>query len=72
MTLSIERILISLEIQKVTILTTFRGFSGHFRDNHFYILDFHLALTFLDGDLCRKGLNVNHKVDMINESDQSY
>ena len=32
------------------ILTKFRGPSSHFRVDHFYIVDFHSALTFLEFD----------------------
>ena len=34
------------------ISTMFRGSSNHFHFDHFYIVDFHSALTFLDRDLC--------------------
>ena len=37
------------------ISTMFRGSSSHFRFDHFYIVDFHSALTFLDRDLCSEG-----------------
>ena len=33
------------------ILTKFRGSSGHLKFDHFYIVDFHSALTFLERDL---------------------
>ena len=35
------------------ISTMFRGSSNHFRFDHFYIVDFHSALTFLDRDLAK-------------------
>ena len=35
------------------ISTKFRGSSGHFRFDHFYIVDFHSALTFLASDSVR-------------------
>ena len=37
------------------ILTTFRGCTSHFRFGHFYIVDFHSALTFSDRDLKIEG-----------------
>ena len=47
------------------ISTMFRGSSSHFRFDHFYIVDFHSALTFLDRDLCSEGWVKIYNVKMV-------
>ena len=47
------------------ISTKFRGSSSHFRFDHFYNIDFHSALTFLDWDLRSKGWVKIYNVNMV-------
>ena len=47
------------------ISTKFRGSSSHFRFDHFYNIDFHSALTFLDWDLRIKGWVKIYNVKMV-------
>ena len=47
------------------ISTKFRGSSSHFRFDHFYIVDFHLALTFPDRDLWNEGRVKIYNVKMV-------
>ena len=47
------------------ISTKFRGSSSHFRFDHFYIVDFHSALTFPDRDLRSEGWVKIYNVKMV-------
>ena len=47
------------------ISTKFRGSSSHFRFDHFYIVYFHSAPTFLDWDLRSKGWVKIYNVKMV-------
>ena len=52
------------------ISTMFRGSSSHFRFHHFYIVDFHSALTFLDRALWSEGWVKIYNVKMVKTNPQ--